>query len=220
MHLLLISDYYKPIIKSGAIIIEDLALEFTKQGHKVTVVTFTDSVKRTKTCSDQNSVNVIRIPSPLRKFGKVGRLIAQCLYSAQINLALSKEIKDQNFDGIICYSPSIFYGSAIKKLKEISPLTIKSTFLGAHAIPEEYSKERYLEIIIKEMLPQIQEENLADYVDVFCEIDYFNIEDTIKNDKIKITKLAQGLPVGGEIEQLDDGTLFSAFKNRVPVTNN
>ena len=41
---------------------------------------------------------------------------------------------------------------------------------------------------------------------------------TIKNDNLKITKLAQGLPVGGEIEQLDDGTLFSAFKNRVPVT--
>jgi recombination protein RecR len=45
------------------------------------------------------------------------------------------------------------------------------------------------------------------------------IEDSIKNDKIKVTKLAQGLPVGGEIEQLDDGTLFSAFKNRVPVTS-
>ena len=45
------------------------------------------------------------------------------------------------------------------------------------------------------------------------------IEDIIKNDKLKITKLAQGLPVGGEIEQLDAGTLFSAFKNRVPVTN-
>ena len=45
------------------------------------------------------------------------------------------------------------------------------------------------------------------------------IEDTIKNDKLKITKLAQGLPIGGEIEQLDDGTLFSAFKNRVPVTS-
>ena len=43
------------------------------------------------------------------------------------------------------------------------------------------------------------------------------IEDTIKNDKLKITKLAQGLPVGGEIEQLDDGTLFSAFKNRVQL---
>ncbi len=45
------------------------------------------------------------------------------------------------------------------------------------------------------------------------------IEDSIQNNKIKITKLAQGLPVGGEIEQLDDGTLFSAFKNRVPVTS-
>jgi|TARA_B110000444_G_C18700379_1_gene528686 recombination protein RecR len=45
------------------------------------------------------------------------------------------------------------------------------------------------------------------------------IEDLVKNDKIKITKLAQGLPVGGEIEQLDDGTLHSAFKNRVPVTS-
>ena len=45
------------------------------------------------------------------------------------------------------------------------------------------------------------------------------IEDAIKNDNLKITKLAQGLPVGGEIEQLDDGTLFSAFKNRVPVTS-
>ena len=46
------------------------------------------------------------------------------------------------------------------------------------------------------------------------------IEDSIQDGKIKITKLAQGLPVGGEIEQLDDGTLFSAFKNRVPVTGN
>tara|TARA_B100000886_G_C20323794_1_gene449301 strand:- start:18 stop:623 length:606 start_codon:yes stop_codon:yes gene_type:complete len=46
------------------------------------------------------------------------------------------------------------------------------------------------------------------------------IEDTINTDKVKVTKLAQGLPVGGEIEQLDDGTLFSAFKNRVPVTEN
>ena len=44
------------------------------------------------------------------------------------------------------------------------------------------------------------------------------IEDVIKSDKIKISKLGQGLPVGGEIEQLDDGTLVSAFKNRVPVS--
>ena len=48
----------------------------------------------------------------------------------------------------------------------------------------------------------------------------FYIKDSLKDFNIKISKLAQGLPVGGEIEQLDDGTLFSAFKNRVPVTDN
>tara|TARA_B100000575_G_C23101688_1_gene635620 strand:- start:446 stop:1042 length:597 start_codon:yes stop_codon:yes gene_type:complete len=45
----------------------------------------------------------------------------------------------------------------------------------------------------------------------------FYIEETLKNTKVKISKLAQGLPVGGEIESLDDGTLFSAFKNRTQV---
>ena len=43
------------------------------------------------------------------------------------------------------------------------------------------------------------------------------IQDSLKDTKVKISKLAQGLPVGGEIEFLDDGTLFSAFKNRGPV---
>ena len=46
------------------------------------------------------------------------------------------------------------------------------------------------------------------------------IADSLKNEKVKITRLAKGVPVGGEIEFLDDGTLYSAFKNRGPVTNN
>ena len=45
------------------------------------------------------------------------------------------------------------------------------------------------------------------------------IQDSLKDTKVKISKLAQGLPVGGEIEFLDDGTLFSAFKNRAPVVS-
>ena len=45
------------------------------------------------------------------------------------------------------------------------------------------------------------------------------IQDSLKDTKVKISKLAQGLPVGGEIEFLDDGTLFSAFKNRGPIVN-
>ena len=45
----------------------------------------------------------------------------------------------------------------------------------------------------------------------------YYIEETLKNLKVKISKLAQGLPVGGEIESLDDGTLFSAFRNRTQI---
>ena len=48
----------------------------------------------------------------------------------------------------------------------------------------------------------------------------YYIRDSLKNNKVKITKLAQGLPVGGEIESLDDGTLYSAFKNRTGVKIN
>ena len=70
----------------------------------------------------------------------------------------------------------------IKQLKSISPLTIKATFLGAHAIPEEYQnqKNKYIDIIINEMLPRVVEEKLADYCDVFCENHYFTKEETMK----------------------------------------
>jgi len=68
----------------------------------------------------------------------------------------------------------------IKKLKEISPLTIKATFLGAHALPQEYkdNKDVYMDLVIKEMLPQVAEEGLAEYVDIFCEDGYFDVDDT------------------------------------------
>lgn len=68
----------------------------------------------------------------------------------------------------------------IKRLKKLSPLTIKATFLGAHAIPQEYktNKSAYLDLIIDEMLPQIAQEQLAEYIDIFCEEGYFSVEDT------------------------------------------
>lgn len=68
----------------------------------------------------------------------------------------------------------------IKKLKTLSPLTIKSTFLGAHAVPQDMTKEKYVDTIINEMLPRIAEEKLAEYCDVFCEKGYFTKQDTIK----------------------------------------
>lgn len=70
----------------------------------------------------------------------------------------------------------------IKRLKAESQITIKSTFLGAHAIPADFKNNRdgYVTSIIEEMLPQIASEELADYVDVFCDKGFFNIEETGK----------------------------------------
>ncbi len=70
----------------------------------------------------------------------------------------------------------------IKRLKEKSALTIKSTFLGAHALPEEFksNKDGYLNLIINEMLPAIANEKLADYCDIFCEKNYFSKDDAMR----------------------------------------
>lgn len=66
----------------------------------------------------------------------------------------------------------------IKRLKSETDLKIRATFLGAHAFPMEYktNQQGYIDLIIQEMLPQIQQENLADYIDVFCERNYFDVK--------------------------------------------
>jgi len=68
----------------------------------------------------------------------------------------------------------------IKRLKENYPTPIKATFLGAHAVPATYkgNKDGYLEMLINEVLPKISEENLAEYIDIFCETGYFSVADT------------------------------------------
>lgn len=67
----------------------------------------------------------------------------------------------------------------IKRLKKEMPIAIKATFLGAHAFPPEYKENHrgYIDLIINEMIPAIAKEKLADYIDVFCERNYFNVEE-------------------------------------------
>ena len=67
---------------------------------------------------------------------------------------------------------------------------------------------------------KIEEVILATSATVEGQTTAYYIQDSLKNSKVKVTKLAQGLPVGGEIENLDDGTLFSAFKNRSKLNSN
>jgi imidazolonepropionase len=68
----------------------------------------------------------------------------------------------------------------IKRLKETSPIPVKATFLGAHTYPLEYKENHqgYIDLIINEMLPVIAKEQLADYIDVFCETGFFSPEET------------------------------------------
>lgn len=68
----------------------------------------------------------------------------------------------------------------IRRLKENSPMTIKSNFLGAHGIPMEYRghQEDYVDLVINEMIPLVAAEDLADFIDVFCDKGFFTVEDT------------------------------------------
>jgi len=70
----------------------------------------------------------------------------------------------------------------IKKLADNYPISIKATFLGAHAFPLHYkeNKEGYIDEIISKMLPEIAKNKLAEYIDVFCESGYFSVEETEK----------------------------------------
>lgn len=70
----------------------------------------------------------------------------------------------------------------IKKLQQNYDLPIKATFLGAHAIPKEYKEkpDAYMDLVIEKILPKVAEENLAEYIDIFCEKGYFSVADTHK----------------------------------------
>ena len=68
----------------------------------------------------------------------------------------------------------------VARLKETTPLTVKATFLGAHAFPAKYAQDHngYVEEIITEMIPMVAAEGLAEYIDAFCEDGFFSVEDT------------------------------------------
>ena len=90
----------------------------------------------------------------------------------------------------------------IKRIKNTSPIIVKSTFLGAHAVPLKYKNNQteYVDLIINEMIPVIAAENLADYIDVFCDKGFFTIEDT---DRILNAGMKYGLKPKIHANELD-----------------
>tara|TARA_B100000965_G_scaffold203654_1_gene170009 strand:- start:574 stop:1185 length:612 start_codon:yes stop_codon:yes gene_type:complete len=85
--------------------------------------------------------------------------------------------------------------------------------------------QRKEDLLINSLVDRVNRDNideviLATSATVEGQTTAYYIQESLKNSKVKVTKLAQGLPVGGEIESLDDGTLFSAFKNRSKLNSN
>ena len=119
MNFIILTDYYHPIVKSGSIIIGDLASELSKQGHKITIVTFVENQSKACQITFEDRIKIIRIRSLTRnkKYGKIGRLWAESCYSNKIIKNL-KKLQNIHCEAIICFSPSIFYGKAIRWLKK------------------------------------------------------------------------------------------------------
>ena len=90
----------------------------------------------------------------------------------------------------------------LRRLKAETPLLIKSTFLGAHAVPLEYKgrQTEYVDLIINEMIPMVAAEELADYIDVFCDKGFFTVEDT---DRMLNAGMKYGLRAKIHANELD-----------------
>ena len=85
----------------------------------------------------------------------------------------------------------------IKRLSQATPATVKATFLGAHAFPQEYKngrEDKYIDLLCNEMLPKVAEQQLAEYVDVFCDKGFFTVEQTAR-----ILETAQKYGIRGKI---------------------
>jgi len=90
----------------------------------------------------------------------------------------------------------------IRRLKESMPVQIKATFLGAHAVPAEYKgrQSEYVDLVINEMIPAVAAEDLADYIDVFCDKGFFTVEDT---DRMLMAGVKYGLRPKIHANELD-----------------
>lgn len=90
----------------------------------------------------------------------------------------------------------------IRRIKDTSPLVVKSTFLGAHAVGRKYSgrQSEYVDLVCEEMIPAVGEAKLADFVDVFCDKGFFTIDDT---ERIIITAAEYGMRPKIHANELD-----------------
>ena len=159
---------------------------------------------------------------PLAKsLAKVYKNIVRCTNCGNLKILDSK---------CICESNNNIYDKicVVENLADMWAIESSNTFKGHFHIlggtlnaNENYDQKN---LLIDSLVNRIKNSNIKEVIiatsaTVEGQTTAHYIEDMVKNGKTKVSKLGQGLPVGGEIEQLDDGTLVSAFKNRVPVSS-
>jgi recombination protein RecR len=166
----------------------------------------------------KNKENMIK---PLAKsLANVYKNVVRCPDCGNLKIINEKcicEKKDNNYDKIC----------VVENLADMWAIESSNTFKGHfHILGGTLNTDENFEqknLLIDSLVRRIKKNNLKEVIiatsaTVEGQTTAHYIEDTIKNNSIKISKLGQGLPVGGEIEQLDDGTLISAFKNKGPVS--
>ena len=166
-----------------------------------------------------NKENMVK---PLAKsLANVYKSVIRCSNCGNLKIAQNKcicEANNKNYDKIC----------VVENLADMWVIDSSDVFkghfhiLGGTINPNENYDQKNL--LIDSLIKRIKKDNLKEVIiatsaTVEGQTTAHYIEDVVKNGKIKVSKLGQGLPVGGEIEQLDDGTLISAFKNRVPVSS-
>ncbi|MDR3327535.1 MAG: imidazolonepropionase [Prevotellaceae bacterium] len=122
----------------------------------------------------------------------------------------------------------------IRQLKQTTDVAIKATFLGAHAVPPEYKgkQDEYVNLVCQKMIPEIAEENLADFIDVFCDKGFFTVEQTAKilqvgqkyglRGKIHANELdfSGGVQVGVKYNALSVDHLENSGENEIAALKN
>jgi imidazolonepropionase len=116
-----------------------------------------------------------------QSFVRVNEIISQGTGAAEIKSGYGLNLEDE-----------LKMLRVIRRLKDETALEIRSTFLGAHAVPDEFrgNRQGYVDLVINEMIPVIASEELADYIDVFCDDGFFSVEDT---ERILMAGMKYGL---------------------------
>ncbi len=212
MNFILLTDYYYPIVKSGSVIVGDLVNELSQQGHNLTIVTFSENQSKKCEITVEGKLQIIRIRSLTRdkKYGRVGRLWAERNYSNTIIRNL-KNLQNIQCEAIICLSPSIFYGNAIKWLKKKynskAYLVVRDIF-PRWTVDVGILKKRHL-LLYKYF--KVVERNLYSSCDVIgieakSDLEYF--EDYGLSKSIKVEVLNNwGSPLGQNYDYLSDNIL-------------